>query len=112
MALVLNDSQKCGTEVLLQPPGTKCMPVYARMRMEMHGEQHTFLTSGNLDPRAAEAREEYKGQWAFETLKSLDDKNTHTLFFLQPVMFQPGLRMMLVLSSDGLQTFEALKFGM
>lgn len=82
MALVLNDSQKCGTEVLLQPPGTKCMPVYARMRMEMHGEQHSFLTSGSLDPRAAEAREEYKDQWAFETLKSMDDKNTHTLFFV------------------------------
>lgn len=80
MALVLNDSQKCGTEVLLQPPGTKCMPVYAGMRKEMHREQRTFRTSGSLDPGAAEAREEYKGQRAFETLKSVDDKNTHSLF--------------------------------
>lgn len=107
MALVLNDSQKCGTEVLLQPPGTKCMPVYAGMRMEMHREQHTFRTSGSLDPGAAEAREEYKGQWAFETLKSVDDKNTHTLF-LQPVMYEPSPRILLVLNSDGLQTFKAL----
>jgi len=48
---------------------------------EMHHGEHTFLTSGSLDPRAAEAREEYKGQWAFETLKSMDDKNTHAHFF-------------------------------
>lgn len=62
---------------------------------------HTFHTSGSLDPEAAEAREENKGQWAFETLKSIDDKNTHTLF-LWPVMYVPNPFILLVLNSDGL----------
>lgn len=89
------------------------MPVYAGMRVEMNGlhkEQHTHSTlfqGSSLDPGAAEAREENKGQWAFETLKSIDDKNTHTLF-LWLVMYVPSPFILLVLNSDGLQTCKAL----